>query len=104
MGVLPVPVVMLAMMPVVLLVMLPVSAAADVRLVDNVYQGLVIGVDERVRPQRCREIIDGVKVGAAQAMRSPLSWSCSVFACKLTSNAPRQRLPRCSESSRELQM
>ncbi|XP_043193528.1 calcium-activated chloride channel regulator 4A-like [Amphibalanus amphitrite] len=46
---------------------LSVSAAADVRLVDNVYKGLVIGIDDRLEAHRCREIIDGVQALMTEA-------------------------------------
>ena len=56
------PALMQTAMLAMLAMLLPLTAAAEVRLVDNVYKGLVIGVDERVEPRQCREVIDGVKV------------------------------------------
>ena len=58
----------------------PIAAAAAVRLEDNLYQGIVIGIDERLEAQRCREIVDGVQVCAPLPLSLPLLQA-NAFSC-----------------------
>ena len=67
------PVLVQTAMLTMLAVLLPLTAAAEVRLVDNVYKELVIGVDERVEPRQCREIIDGIKVCTVRKPSPPFA-------------------------------